>query len=175
MAEYLGPLELVGDRWIIGDPKREGGSCLVLTPEGMEHHRPGAPEPLAFFPWSIFVELSIRATYKAWHASRTMGVLNGVGGGYMEAGRDGCSVGGIRRHPYEPWSVNYAHHARAYSGNHVHAVRVLFRTLSEARALHRLGDAEWLGAAVVRLASLSGGWALSMTRRVRETIGDLGV
>jgi hypothetical protein len=26
MTEFLGPLELVGDRWNIGDSEREGGS-----------------------------------------------------------------------------------------------------------------------------------------------------
>jgi hypothetical protein len=174
MTAYLGPLELVGDRWIIGDPKREGGSCLVLTAGGMEHHEPGAPEPLAVVPWSKFVELSIRATYQAWHATRTMGVLGVLGGGHMETGRGGCSVGGLLRHPYEPWSVNYTHHERPYTGMHVHVVQALFRRTSEARALHRLGDPEWLGAAVTRLAPLSSWWGPSLNRQVREIIEDLG-
>ncbi|MGW0944017.1 hypothetical protein ACWD4O_15900 [Streptomyces sp. NPDC002623] len=133
MTEYLGPLELVGDRWIIGDPKREGGSCLVLTAEGMEHHEPGAPEPLAVVPWSKFVELGIRATYQAWHATRTMGVLGVLGGGHLETGRSGCSVGGLLRHPYESWSVNYTHHERPYTGDHVYVVNALFQRTSEAR------------------------------------------
>ncbi|MFD7500208.1 hypothetical protein [Streptomyces sp. NPDC059850] len=175
MTEYLGPLELVGDRWIIGGPMREGGSCLVLTPEGMEHHQPGGPEPLSIIPWARFMELHIRATYKAWQATRTMGVLGVLGGGHhMDTGPSGCSVGGLVRHPYEPWSVNYTHHERPYLGNHVYLVKELFRKTSEARALHRLGDPEWLGAAVARLAPLSMCWALSLNRQVREIIEDLG-
>lgn len=97
MAEHLGPLELVGDRWIIEDPKREGGSCLVLTAEGMEHHEPGAPGPRAVILWSKFVELQIRATFRARHATRTMGVLGALGGGHLETGPSGCSVGGTLR------------------------------------------------------------------------------
>jgi hypothetical protein len=170
VTEYLGPLELVGDRWVIGDPKREGGSCLVLTPEGMEHHKPGAPEPPAVVPWSKFVELGIRAAYRGWHATRTMGVL---GGSYLETGRSGCSMQGILRDPYEPWSVNYTHHERPYTGNHVYVVKALFRRTSEASALHRLGDPEWLGAAVARLAPLSAWWAPALNRQVRETLEDL--
>ncbi|MFI0817177.1 hypothetical protein ACH4TX_11805 [Streptomyces sp. NPDC021098] len=175
MTEYLGPLELVGDRWIIGDPKREGGSYLVLTPEGMEHHEPGVPEPLSTIPWARFMELHIRAAFKSWHATRTMGVLGVLGGSHhMDTGPSGCSVGGLVRRPYEPWSVNYTHHERPYTGNHVYLVKELFRKTSEARALHRLGDPEWLGAAVARLAPLSTRWALSLNRQVREVIEDLG-
>jgi len=174
MTGYLGPLELVGDRWIIGDPKREGGSCLVLTAEGMEHHEPGAPEPRAVTPWSKFVELSIRASFRAAHATRTMGVLGTLGGGYLETGRGGCSVGGLLRNPYEGWSVNYTHHERPYTGPHVFAVKALFQKTSEARALHRLGDPEWLGAAVARLAPLSFWWAPKGNRQVGEIIEDLG-
>lgn len=172
--EFLGPLELVGDRWIIGDPKREGGSCLVLTAEGMEHHAPGAPEPLAVMPWSKFVELRIRATYRAWYATRTMGVVGALGGGHMDTGRSGCSVGGILRHPYDLWSVNYTHHERRYTGRHVYAVKALFWRMSEARALRRLGDPEWLGAAVARLARLSAWSTPSLNRQVREIVEDLG-
>ncbi|MFE3138157.1 hypothetical protein [Streptomyces scopuliridis] len=174
MTEYLGPLELVGDRWIIGDPKRQGGSCLVLTAEGMEHHGPGAPGPSAVIPWSKFVGLNIRATFRAWHATRTMGVLGALGGGSMESGRSGCSVGGLLRHPYEGWSVIYTHHERPYTGAHVFLVKALFRKTSEARALHRLGDPEWLGAAVARLAPLPAWWAPKANRQVSEIIEDLG-
>ncbi|MGX4690408.1 hypothetical protein [Streptomyces sp. JNUCC 63] len=174
MAAYLGPLELVGDRWIIGDPKREGGSCLALTAEGLEHHRHGAPELPAVVPWSKFVELHIRATYKARHATRTMGVLAALADSQMEAGPSGCSLNGILRHPYEPWSVTYTHHQRPYTGNHVYVVQALFRRTSEARALHRLGDPEWLGAAVARLAPLSAWWTPTLSRQVREIIEDLG-
>lgn len=77
MAAYPGPLEPVGDRRVIGDPKRKGGSCPALTTEGVEHHRPGTPDPPAVVPWSKFAELHIRATHQAWHATRAFGRLGG--------------------------------------------------------------------------------------------------
>ncbi|MFI6699810.1 hypothetical protein ACIBJC_12685 [Streptomyces sp. NPDC050509] len=174
MTDHLGPLELVGDRWIIGDPKREGGSCLVLTAEGLERHEFGAPAPDAVVPWSRFVELKIRATFRAWHATRAMGVMGALGGGPLETGRSGCSVHGLLRHPYEGWSVNYSHHERPYTGPHVLVVKALFQKASEAKALHRLGDPEWLGAAVARLAPLRAGWAPKVNSQVSEIIEDLG-
>ncbi|MFD7228189.1 hypothetical protein [Streptomyces sp. NPDC059881] len=174
MTEHLGPLELVGDRWIIGDPERAGGSCLVLTPEGMEHHTSGTPGPPAVVPWSTFVELSIRATFRERHASRTAGVLISLGGGPMDSGPSGCSVNGLLRHPYEQWSANYTHHERPYTGPHVFLVDALFRKTSEARALHRLGDPEWLSAAVARITPLPAWWPPKANRQVSEIIEDLG-
>ncbi|MFJ6565773.1 hypothetical protein ACIQMV_39330 [Streptomyces sp. NPDC091412] len=173
MAEHLGPLELVGDRWIIGDPKREGGSWLVLTAEGMTHHEPGSPEPLTVLPWSKFVELQIHTAYNAWHTTRTMGVLGF--GRSLPTGPSSCSVRGTLRHPYEHCSMNYTHHKRPYTASHVYAVEALFRRTSEARALHRLGDPEWLGAAVARLAPLSPWRAHSRNHPVREIFEDLGI
>lgn len=174
MADRLGPLEQVGDRWIIGDPKRAGGSCLVLTAEGMEHHRPGSPGPYDLVPWSTYVDLSIRATYRARHATRTMGVLGALGGGAMETGRSGCSVSGLLRRPYEEWSVNYTHHKRKYTSAQVIMVSALVRQVSRRRALHRLGDPEWLGEAVARVTLLPASWAPKANRQVGEIIEDLG-
>ncbi|MFF3334753.1 hypothetical protein ACFYWX_35330 [Streptomyces sp. NPDC002888] len=174
MAEFLGPLELVGDRWIIGDPKREGGSCVVLTAEGLEHHKQGEREPLAVVPWSRVVELGVQATAWAWMATRTAGVLDALGGSRMGGGRSGCSVGGLLRHPYEGWSVNYTHHERPYTGAHVFLVHQLFLKTSEARAVRRLGDPEWLGEAVARVAPLRAWWMYSAARSVKEIIEDIG-
>ncbi|MFE9440450.1 hypothetical protein ACFYO2_15815 [Streptomyces sp. NPDC006602] len=174
MVRHLGPLELVGDRWVIGDPKRKDGSCVVLTAGGLEHHKRGVPEPLAVVPWGKFVSVGVRATHWAWQATRTAGVLDGLGGSHMGAGRSGCSVSGLLRHPYEGWSVNYTHHERLYTAAHVTVVADLFKKMSDAKALRRLGDPEWLGAAVDRLAPLPARWAPSMGRQVNAIIEDLG-
>lgn len=175
MTDHLGPLELVGDRWIIGDAEREGGSCLVLGPEGIAHHEPGAPEPPALVPWSRFIDLQIHATYRAWLATRTMGVVGVLGHNHMETGRSGCSVRGTLRHPYENWSVNYTHHERPYTSAHLFSLRALCAKASRAKAPHRLGDPEWLGLAVARLAPLHG-WRTrpQATREVNAVIDDLG-
>ncbi|MFG2129905.1 hypothetical protein ACGFNV_19165 [Streptomyces sp. NPDC048751] len=140
----------------------------------MEHHEPGAPGPQAVIPWSKFVELHVRATYRASHATSTVGVLGVLGGSHMDTGRSGCSVSGLLRHPYEGWSVNYTHHQRPYTGPHVFMVKALFRKTSEAKALHRLGDPEWMGAAVSRLAPLRTWWLPKANREVSEIIEDLG-
>ncbi|MFE7232834.1 hypothetical protein ACFVAF_19665 [Streptomyces sp. NPDC057596] len=140
----------------------------------MTHHEPGAPEPLALLPWSKFVELQIQASYKAWHTTRTMGVL-GFFMPPLETGPRSCSVRGILRHPYEHWTMNYTHHKRPYTVSHVYAVEALFQRTSEAQALHRLGDPEWLGAAVARLAPLSAWQAHSRNHQVRGIFEDLGI
>lgn len=171
---YLGPLELVGDRWVIGDPKRERGLCVVLTAEGVEHHARDVPEPLLFVPWTRFVSAGVTAAYKAWQTTRTAGVLDALGGSRLESGPDGCAVGGYLRHPYEDWSVRYTHHERGYTSAHVFLLKALFRKTSEAKALRRLGDPEWLGAAVDRLAPLPLWWAPKVNRQVSAIIEDLG-
>lgn len=60
----------------------------------------------------------MRAAYQKWQASPGAGIF----GGFQpraDFGRDGCSLHGIRRDPYEPWSVRYTHHERRYKGGHV--------------------------------------------------------
>ncbi|MFI1394143.1 hypothetical protein [Streptomyces sp. NPDC020681] len=173
MAQHLGPLELVGDRWVIGDPKRKDGSCLVLTAAGIEHHMRGVPEPQAVVPWARFTGVGVTATFSAWEATRAWGFVGAFGPSHIPAGRGGCSVSGLLRHPYEPWSVNYTHHKHRYTGAHVFLVKALFREVSDAKALYRLGDADWLGAAVARLAPLPARWAPSTRRQVSEIIEDL--
>ncbi|MEU9861598.1 hypothetical protein AB0D99_12020 [Streptomyces sp. NPDC047971] len=172
--ERLGPLELVGDRWIVGDPKRADGSCLVLTADGMEHHRNAVAEPRAVVPWSRFMRMTMRATTKAWMASRTVTVLDTVAGGpFSPQGRDGCAVVALLRHPYEDWSARYSHHERPYTSAEVFWLGHLFQQTVKAKAAHRLGDREWMGAAVARLAALRPMWGFTVNRRAAEVIADL--
>ncbi|CAL9332733.1 hypothetical protein [Streptomyces sp. enrichment culture] len=173
MAQYLGPLELIGDRWVIGDPAREDGLSIVLTPEGLEHHRRGQAEPLAATEWSRFLELKVRAAYRRWHVTRFGGFVGGFAPG-ADMGRDGCSLRGIVRDPYELWSVRYTRHERAYTGGHVIVLKALFDQLTEAKALDRLGDPEWLGAAVAKLSSYTSWYAPQGNRLVAETLQSLG-
>ncbi|MGW2900607.1 hypothetical protein ACWDAO_40045 [Streptomyces sp. NPDC001212] len=74
---------------------------------------------------------------------RTMGVPGALADPmpmYRETGRSGYSVTGLLRHPYEPWSANYAHHEHSYTGNHSYVLQALLPKTPDARALHRLGD-----------------------------------
>ncbi|MFF2778931.1 hypothetical protein ACFVU3_29055 [Streptomyces sp. NPDC058052] len=172
MTQHLGPLERVGDRWVIGDPERREGSCLVLTTEGIEHHVQGVAQPPGVIKWNRLIHLELRATMRPWMATRAGGVFTELGGGYMDGGRSGCSVSGIIR-PYEPWSVNYTHHERTYTSMHMALVCDLFVKTSETKALHRLGDLEWLDAVVARLAPTPR-WTPFPGRRVSEIIELLG-
>lgn len=146
MPEQLGPLELAGDRWVIGDSRREGNSWLVLAAKGLEHYEYGASR--AVVPWDRFVELDVRATQWAWMASPGWGLL-----GSTMLGRSACSVEALVRHPYDMWSARYTHHKRAYTYDRLSLVQELFRKTVEAKAAQRLGDPQWLSEAVAQLAS----------------------
>ncbi|MFI6933380.1 hypothetical protein [Streptomyces sp. NPDC050287] len=171
MTQYLGPLELIGERWVIGDPTRKEGVSIVLTPEGLEHRRREETAPLFTIEWSRFMELQVRAAYRRWHT--TFGLGFGAPPG-ADMGRDGCSLHGMVRHPYDLWSVRYTHHERRYTAAHVHVLKGLFGGLTEAKALNRLGDAEWLGAAVAKLSSHNSPYAPKLNRLVKETLQSLG-
>jgi hypothetical protein len=63
---------------------------------------------------------------------------------------------------------------RRYTGGHVIVLKALFDQLTEAKALDRLGDPEWLGAAVAKLSSSTSWYAPKGNRLVKETIRSLG-
>ncbi|MFE5909959.1 hypothetical protein ACFQ6B_12900 [Streptomyces wedmorensis] len=170
----LGPLELVGDRWVIGDPERAGGMCLVLTAEGMEHRANGTAEPLELLPWSRVMELGIRTTYRAWMATRGgTALVWATQSDAIDMGRYACSVHALVRHPYDDWYALYSHHERRYTGVQIYLVIELFQAVSEAKLTHRLGDAEWLGAVVEQVAPLP--YRRSSVRRIREIIAAVPV
>ncbi|WP_330334393.1 hypothetical protein OHS33_34680 [Streptomyces sp. NBC_00536] len=173
MAQYLGPLELLGDRWVIGDPSREAGLFFVLTPEGLEHRQRGEAEPLSTVKWAKFVGLGVRATYHHWQTSAASGFFF-AGSPNYDAGRDGCSLGGRVRGQYDDWSVRYTHHIRSYGVSHVILLKALFAQLSDAKALDRLGDPAWLGAAVTELSPYTSWYVPKGNRLVKKTIETLG-
>ncbi|WP_031479652.1 hypothetical protein [Streptomyces bicolor] len=173
MAQRLGPLELIGDRWVIGDPARKEGLSIVLTPEGLEQHRRGETGPLLAVEWSRFLELRVRAAYVRWHATPFGGFVGSFAPG-ADMGRDGCSLQGIVRRPYDLWSARYTHHEGRYPAGHVIVLKALFDQLTEAKALDRLGDPDWLGTAVAKLSPHRSWYAPKGNRLVEETIRSLG-
>ncbi|MFE9020717.1 hypothetical protein ACFYNL_19440 [Streptomyces sp. NPDC007808] len=173
MTQYVGPLELVDDRWVIGDPTRKEGLYVVLTPVGLEHRRRGEPAPLLTVPWSRFLELRVRAAYRRWQLT-PLGALAGAAQPGADMGRDGCSLQGIVRHPYDLWKVRYTHHLRTYRAGHVIVLKALFDQLTEAKALDRLGDPGWLGEAVAELSSYTSWYAPRGNRLVAATLRRLG-
>jgi hypothetical protein len=152
---------------------RKDGLCVVLTPEGLEQRRGEETAPRLAVEWSQFVELKVRAAYRSWHATPGGGFVGAFATG-AETGRDGCSLHGILRHPYELWEARYTHHRRRYTGGHVIVLKALFDQLTEAKALERLGDPEWLGSAVAKLSSTTSWYAPKANRLVEATIRSLG-
>lgn len=174
---HLGPLELVGHRWVIGDPKRMDGSCVVLTVDGMEPHKHGAPVTQEAVPWGRVIDLRLQVAPRARHATRAWGLLGSIAGSgwYMDTGPSGCSVSGSLRNPYsERWSVKYTHHERGYPYGQASLVKTLFDKISEAKVLHRLGDREWLYEAVSRVNSVNPNWNPRVNRQIAEIVADLG-
>ncbi|MFC9384928.1 hypothetical protein [Streptomyces venezuelae] len=169
----LGPLGLVGDRWVIGDPEREGGLHLVLTAEGLEHRESGTPEPLELLPWSRVMQLDIRTAHWDWMATRGAAVAKWVLQSRADLGRNACSVHALVRHPYDDWYARYSHHERAYTEAHIFLLRLLFEAVSQAKLTHRLGDAEWLGAVVEQVAPLP--HRRSSVKRIREIVSAVPV
>ena len=169
VAQFLGPLELSGDGWVIGDPTWKDGLYVVLTPEGLEHQRYGEAAPRLTVQWSRFVELNVRAAYRKWQATPGLPSRPGV-----DMGRDGCCLYGIVRHPYDLWSARYTHHQRRYTGGHVNVLKSLFAQLGRAKALDRLGDPDWLGAAVAQLSGHTSWYGPKAMRLVEATIQSLG-
>lgn len=149
MGQYLGPLEPIGDRWVIGDPTRKEGLSVVLTPEGLEHRRRGETAPLLVVEWTRFLELRVRAACRRWQTT---------------------PFAGFR--PVE--GAVHTHHERRCTGGHVIVLKALFDELTEANALHRLGDPEWLGTAVAKLSSYTSWYAPRGSRLVAETVRNLG-
>ncbi|CAM3585255.1 hypothetical protein NOGI109294_04020 [Nocardiopsis gilva] len=68
--------------------------------------------------------------------------------------------------------MNCTHHKRRYLFRHISLLDALLKKTTEAKAAHRLGDPEWLGEAVTRVAALRS-W-LRPDRSVGEVIADLG-
>ncbi|MFB7833196.1 MULTISPECIES: hypothetical protein [unclassified Streptomyces] len=169
----LGPLELVGDRWVIGDPEREGGVHLVLTAEGLEHRENGTPEPLELLPWSRVMQLDIRAASRSWMATRSANVLMWITQSRADMGRYACSVHALVRHPYDDWRARYSHHERVYRAAPTYLLQLLLEAVSDAKLVHRLGDAEWLGAVIEQVADLP--FRRSSAQRVREIVAAVPV
>ncbi|UKY47766.1 hypothetical protein [Streptomyces inhibens] len=150
MSERLGPLERLDDRWVIGDPQRQGGAYLEFGAEGA-HHRVTASKG-QFVPWSRFMTLRLLVTTGRWSSSKTFGVLTALRPGVVPA--SGSGLRATLRHPYEDWTAPFSHHDRCYTWSEVLLAGELLRQTVEAGAAQRLGDPRWLEDAVGQLSPL---------------------
>ncbi|MGI5337341.1 hypothetical protein ACQEVS_08065 [Streptomyces sp. CA-181903] len=175
MSERLGPIERVGGRWIVGDTEWGKRPHLEFGAEGVLWHEPGkgGPEPVPSVPpvpWGRFMSLHLAATHTRLESSTTLAVLSG--GAFL--GRRRCSLQGTLRHPYEPWTACYGHHARRYGTSELLLAQFLVSLAFKAGPARRLGDPRWMAEAVGRLAPLRVR-KLSVARAaVAEVVRDLG-
>lgn len=164
MLKELGPLELAETHWVIGDP---AGEHMKLLPEGLAHWADGIEQQI--IPWPRLMNFSLETQPGKFASSkgldrwaRIMANLSGVG--YMASG--GSRVGATLRHPYVDWAADFDHHSRKYSRHHINLVDEFLRQAVERKMANRLGDSEWMSAAVDKLSQMP---ASGSRRRSRKT------
>ncbi|MFF1542569.1 hypothetical protein [Streptomyces sp. NPDC058291] len=153
----LGPLQLTGGHWGIGDAARPGAHWVEFRPEGLHQCGPDAEGPLV--PWSrIMTGIWITWGKHSWNTnSRGVYTLKGT-----VATRDGGWMRMTLRDPYEDRQLRFDQHERPYRAVDALRLEFLLRQLTEDGKPHLLGDPEWVGRAV---ACLAGGKNRRVTQR----------
>ncbi|MFH8934318.1 hypothetical protein [Streptomyces griseosporeus] len=145
-ATHLGPLELVGGHWAVGDATRPDTHWVEFRPDGLHQHEPDSDGRLV--PWSrIMTGIWLTWGKHSWNTNhRGTYTLKG-----MVAGRDGGWMHMTLRHPYEDHHLRFDQHARPYRAVDVLRLESLLRQLIDEGRPHLLGDPEWVGRAVAGL------------------------
>ncbi|MYX36506.1 MULTISPECIES: hypothetical protein [unclassified Streptomyces] len=169
MADQLGPLEFFNGEWIIGDPARDH---LRFSPEGLVHWVNGAEQPA--IPWGRILEwnLSVEPS-RSSHSKRlrrTAAVLSLLGASIPPGLGQPPSVGGTLRHPYEPWSAEFTHHARKYRRHDIAVLWDFLSHIAESRKTAHMGDPEWVAMAVAKLSRQPKKYFGARKRAVQETV-----
>ncbi|MFE2721227.1 hypothetical protein [Kitasatospora sp. NPDC059327] len=143
VRDHLGPLALVGGRWIIGDHERR--AHLTFEPEGLVHRVLGRdPHPV---PWDRLMELGVAVTVDRFSSSRFGGLLTRTPG----ITTHGSCLRATVRHPYDLWSPDFSHHRGFYSAREIVLLDVLLDVVVARKRAELLGDAAWLTGAVDRV------------------------
>lgn len=156
----LGPLELVGGIWVVGDSRRPGGTWLEFRAEGLYRQRSAGDGEL--IPWPrimLGVGVYIGRGYPRTGQYTLAGMLGNLPGPFR--GHGGGHLDMTLRHPYEDRKLTFDRHTRAYRLLDTFLLEELLSQIVAANEAHRLGDPDLLGQVVGRLTSLSP-W---MTRR----------
>ncbi|MFE1752845.1 hypothetical protein [Streptomyces anandii] len=155
----LGPLELADGRWAVGDIGRPKGRWVEFRPDGLFQHEPekraGREEETGgpLIPWSRIMtgmNLTMGAKYPARGSHGFGGLLGGLPGPWR--GRGGGYLHMTLRHPYENWVVRFDRHPRHYRGMELVLLQELLTQVVQTDRARLLGDPEWLGRVVARLA-----------------------
>src|SRR5262245_44885609 len=152
-CSFLGPLELAGGHWAVGDTMRPGARCVEFRPEGLYQREPGSAGRL--IPWSrIMTGIWITwGEHPGNTHSRGLYTLKGT-----VAARDGGWMHMTLRHPYEDCQLRFDRHARPYRAVEALRLEYLLRQLVDEGKLHLLADPEWVGRAVAYLAGGKNRW-----------------
>ncbi|MEU2026772.1 hypothetical protein ABZ565_32220 [Streptomyces sp. NPDC016469] len=167
----LGPLELTGGRWGIGDATRPGTHWVELRPDGFQQHEPDAEGELV--PWAR-VMTGIRITWgKHARNTATRGAYTLKG---MVAERDGGWLHMTLRDPYEDHHLRFDQHTSPYRAVDALRLEALLRKLTDEGGLRLLGDPEWVGRAVACLAGGKNRWITegALERAVTEALEAAG-
>ncbi|MFE2478762.1 hypothetical protein [Streptomyces sp. NPDC059389] len=163
----LGPLELVGGIWVVGDSRRPGGTWLEFRAEGLYRQSAGGGE---LIPWPrimLGVGVYIGRGYPRTGQYTLAGMLGNLPGPFR--GRGGGHLDMTLRDPYEDRKLTFDRHARAYRLLDTFLLEELLSHVVAADEAHRLGDPDLLGQVVDRLTSLS---ARMTRRRLSEAVAE---
>ncbi|MFL4949179.1 hypothetical protein ACJ6WE_17855 [Streptomyces sp. MMS24-I31] len=145
----LGPLELLDGRWVMGDTGK--GHWVEFRRDGLYQHEPDSEGQL--IPWPrimLGMNLTMGSKYPARGSNGFGGLLGGLPGPWR--GRGSGYLHMTLRDPYENWIARFDRHPRSYPGAHLVFLQTLTMQVIDAGQAHLLGDPEWLGRVVARLA-----------------------
>lgn len=145
----MGPLELRDGRWVVGDTDK--GHWVEFRRDGLYQHAPVAEGQL--IPWPrimLGMRLTMGAEYPARGSYGFGSLLGGLPGPWRGHGSGHLHM--TLRHPYEDWTARFDRHPRYYPAAHLVFLQALTTQIIDAGQAHLLGDPEWLGRVVARLA-----------------------
>ncbi len=168
---HLGPLELVGGRWAVGDATRPDTHWVEIRPDGLHQHEPDSEGRLV--PWSRIMTGVWLTWGKHSGSTNSRGMYTFKG---LVAERDGGWLHMTLRHPYENHQLRFDQHTRPYRAVDVLRLESLLRQLVDEGKLHLLGDPEWVGRAVACLSGGRNSWLTqrALRRAAAEAIATAG-
>ncbi|MFD7874353.1 hypothetical protein ACFV5G_09565 [Streptomyces sp. NPDC059766] len=164
-ASNLGPLELIADVWIIGDPTARKSKHFRLQQQGLSYWIQGVQTQV--IPWSRFMNLVLSVQPTRLGNSRAMAMLSAVtlapAGGAREA-----FLGATLRDPYEDWSEIFTHPARKFGRRDIRKAEEFLKQTVEFGRARKLGDPLWVSQTVEKIAGLT-----VKPRDMKAAIGEI--
>ncbi|MFE2581543.1 hypothetical protein [Streptomyces sp. NPDC059378] len=164
-ASNLGPLELIADAWIIGDPTARKSKHFKLQQQGLSYWIQGVRTQV--IPWSRFMNLVLSVQPARLGNSRAMAMLSTItlapAGGAREA-----FLGATLRDPYEDWSEIFTHPARKFGRRDIRKAEEFLKQTVEFGRARKLGDPLWVSQTVEKIAGLT-----VKSRDMKAAIGEI--